>query len=532
MPEAAPTPTPGRVGPDADDRAWLRDELSVVVRDRRRLESELDATTEELAATKRELGALRLRRSVQLALALSATVRKVAGPFRRRGSAQPASTDAAVTTTAAAAGTLTPDAFRTRLRDRLATADVVVTHVDRADAAPRHAADELAGADVLTVASPAFDIRTLRRSAVTVALVGPDPREWLDAPWLDDFDIVTTTSPASVDAIRAARAKVPVLVADPRDGVIDAVTHWLAAPRIGIAVGIRDWHDAPQWGDLHFGRALQRQFERRGHPTRLHLRPEWADAVSSRDDVSVHLFGLSGRRRLPGQLTITWVISHPERASDEIVGDSDRIYVASESFATELATRLSAPVASLAQATDPERFHPDASGPRHDVLFVGNARGTRRDILADLAPTTLDLAVYGRWRADRIDPSYHRGELIPNEDLHRYYSSAGVVLNDHWPEMRAAGFLSNRLYDALASGACVVSDFVSGIDAAFDGGVATYTEPGELRLLIHDLLRDPGRRRALAERGRAAVLDRHTFEHRAAVILDEAVPAARDSRVR
>jgi spore maturation protein CgeB len=89
--------------------------------------------------------------------------------------------------------------------------------------------------------------------------------------------------------------------------------------------------------------------------------------------------------------------------------------------------------------------------------------------------------------------------------------------------MRAAGILSNRLYDALASGACVVSDRVPGIEEEFDGGVATYSDAGELRLLIRDLLMDPGRRRALAERGRAAVLNRHTFKHRTDVILADAI---------
>ena len=33
-----------------------------------------------------------------------------------------------------------------------------------------------------------------------------------------------------------------------------------------------------------------------------------------------------------------------------------------------------------------------------------------------------------------------------------------MVLNDHWEDMRAEGFLSNRLFDAVASGARVVTD--------------------------------------------------------------------------
>jgi spore maturation protein CgeB len=80
--------------------------------------------------------------------------------------------------------------------------------------------------------------------------------------------------------------------------------------------------------------------------------------------------------------------------------------------------------------------------------------------------------------------------------------------------MRTHGFLSNRLYDALASGAFVISDAASGIDDEFDGAVATYTDRNDLRALIDRYLADPEARRAMAETGRNAVLARHTFEHR------------------
>ena len=388
--------------------------------------------------------------------------------------------------------------------------------------------DALRGADILAVTTPAFDVRTIR-GPVTVAIVGGSGQAWLDAPWLDDFDIVATAEPATRDAIAARHATAPTLAPDPLAGVTDLVAAWLATRRIGIAVGIPRWAEAPAWGDLHFARALQRQFERSGHPTRVHILPEWGDEVSGRDDVSLHLFGLRPRPRVPGQVNLLWVISHPDKVSDQMAAAYDRIYVASDVFAGQLAQRTTVPVAPLHQATDPERFHPDPTGPPHDVLFVGNSRGMRRDILADLTPTTLGLAVYGQgWTPELLDPAYLCGEHVPNEELHRYYSSAGVVLNDHWADMRASGFFSNRLYDALASGACVVSDHVDGIEAEFDGGIVTYTDPARLRFTIHDLLMDPARRKALAERGRAAVLERHTFAARAARILadiEQATPA-------
>ena len=89
------------------------------------------------------------------------------------------------------------------------------------------------------------------------------------------------------------------------------------------------------------------------------------------------------------------------------------------------------------------------------------------------------------------------------------------MLNDHWDDMRAEGFISNRLYDALACGAFVISDHIDGIEAEFDDAVVTYESPAELEALIDRYLADPDERRRRGDRGRAAVLERHTFDARA-----------------
>ena len=85
---------------------------------------------------------------------------------------------------------------------------------------------------------------------------------------------------------------------------------------------------------------------------------------------------------------------------------------------------------------------------------------------------------------------------------------AGIVLNDHWPDMRSQGFISNRVYDALASGAFVISDAATGIAEEFDGAVATYTTRSELRDTVDAFLADPdGRREHAAEGARSSSSD-------------------------
>jgi spore maturation protein CgeB len=99
--------------------------------------------------------------------------------------------------------------------------------------------------------------------------------------------------------------------------------------------------------------------------------------------------------------------------------------------------------------------------------------------------------------------------------------------------MRAEGFLSNRLYDALACGAFVVSDDVEGIETEFDGAVAVYRVRDELEPLIARYLADPAARRAQAEHGRRIVLERHTFDRRATTLraVADAIADTRADRV-
>jgi spore maturation protein CgeB len=84
--------------------------------------------------------------------------------------------------------------------------------------------------------------------------------------------------------------------------------------------------------------------------------------------------------------------------------------------------------------------------------------------------------------------------------------------------------INNRLYDALAAGAFVISDPVPGLDEEFDGAVVTYADPADLALIVERYLADPPARRALAERGRLAVLERHTVSRRADELLEVLLP--------
>jgi GT2 family glycosyltransferase len=382
--------------------------------------------------------------------------------------------------------------------------------------------------DAVLVAEPGVAGHDLPMAAIRIAWIADRLDAWLAGPTLDDYDIVVAPDADAATTIEARTRKRAVVVAAEPDAerLADVIGGWLAARRFGIRIAVPTWDVAEGWGDLHFARDAQRALERAGHPTRLLVRADWDAWWAAHDDVGLHLLGRAIAQRRHGRLEVLWHISHPDAASIETYEAHDLAFVASDSFARWMDAQVGVPVRTLHQATDPRRFDPSMEGPHHELLFVANSRGVRRHLLVDLLPTSRDLAVYGRaWTPARLDPRYLAGEHIPNRELGGYYASADIVLNDHWSDMQREGFLSNRLYDASAAGAFVISDGIEGLEAEFDGGVVAYDDPAELRALIDRFLADPDARREHAARARAAVLERHTFERRIAELLTAVEPA-------
>ncbi len=530
--------TRGRATTNGD---WLGQEIALLDQALARVDRELATARREAAAAALATRRYRGRRAIRIANRIHEQARPLAHvlPGRRA-----AAGSGPTLPPAPRAGTPDPAAFRGSFlaaldvpgRLRVEVSSAAGGDTNAAERATRWIAEngwsQLAAAggtartdagpaaapSVVLVTDPGADLHAARRGPVLVAVV-TDPAAWAGCDWLDDVDIVATPDEATAAAVGARRAIVPQVIQTGAD-LVATLRRWATGLRVGIAVGIPSWSVAKAWGDLHFARDVQRQLERRGTATRVHLLPDWADAVAARDDVVIHVFGLSVRQPLPGQRTILWNISHPERMTPAMLDAADRVYVASDLAATRFATQTSTPVAPLHQATDPERFAIERSGPAHHVLFVGNTRGVRRTAVEWLVPTEFDLAIYGAgWEKQPDAAPYVRGQHVPNDDVHRWYGSARILLNDHWPDMREQGFISNRLYDGLAAGAFIVTDDVPGLREEFDDGLVAVASGGELRWAIHDALADEPRRRATAERGRRAVLDRHTFGHRVETIL-------------
>jgi O-antigen biosynthesis protein len=304
--------------------------------------------------------------------------------------------------------------------------------------------------------------------------------------------------------------------------VLEILTRFAADSfRIAIKVPVPSTAEKEWWGDWHFARSLKKAFKARGHSVRIDLLNDWKKP-STADDLVIVLRGLSEYTPDPTQINLLWILSHPEKISVAECSNFDHVFSASDKHVEHLKS-LGVAASTLMQCTDPEVMKPAPPDPskRREHLFVGNSRGQPRKIVSDLVTAGVDLSIFGREWDGLVPGHIVEGDRIDNEALCDYYGNAGVVYNDHWPDMARWGFLSNRLFDAAACGAYVVSDKVEGIAEVFEGLIATYETLPDLTDLSSPSAVgrwEPARAHALRE----LVLSRHTFAHRADDLLDKA----------
>ena len=284
------------------------------------------------------------------------------------------------------------------------------------------------------------------------------------------------------------------------------------------------------WGDTYYALHLAESLERLGQDVVIDYRPEFVRETARHDDVALLLRGLAPYTPVPGQVSMMWIISHPEMLAQSDGRGWDRIYVSSTSYAHKLETQWGRPVVPLLQATDPSRFNPDVAAPDtgYPLLFLGSSRNQARPMVMDSIERDLGVSVIGKDWEQFVPPGVVRSTFMVNDEVGAAYRSAGILLNDHWDDMREEGFISNRLFDAVAAGARVITDDVVGLREVFGKSVQVATGADELEALVRaenrdDIFGSDQERRAAA----AVIAKEHSFDARAAVLLEDAVASWR-----
>ncbi len=297
--------------------------------------------------------------------------------------------------------------------------------------------------------------------------------------------------------------------------------HW------AIKTSVPTGPSGQSWGDLYFANEIAASLTNLGHTARVDFRNNVIGPESLDDDVVLVLRGIERIRPQAGAINLLWIISHPARVSKRELRDFDTVFAASDSWSSIATQRTGINVNPLLQATNPNRFFPGAGDPDtgDEILFVGNTRNVYRQIIKDCVDVGISPTIYGKGWDRFVSKELIKGTFVPNDEVAGMYRSAGVVLNDHWPDMANHGFLSNRLFDAVAAGARVISDDAFGLKDVFGESIAVYRTPRDLVELCSKANRDMwGSQDDISKRAHQIGIE-HSFDQRAKALVQAALSA-------
>jgi spore maturation protein CgeB len=129
--------------------------------------------------------------------------------------------------------------------------------------------------------------------------------------------------------------------------------------------------------------------------------------------------------------------------------------------------------------------------------------------------------IWGRgWRGTQAEASLQHTRL-DNLKLGDCYRGARIVLCDHMRSMREGGYVSNRIYDALACGAAVISDDIQGLPDAFEADVFRCQSTMDFVEAVREIEEESYETRAARLDRARKMHGQHSLFHRAAEIGDK-----------
>lgn len=218
--------------------------------------------------------------------------------------------------------------------------------------------------------------------------------------------------------------------------------------------------------------------------------------------------------------TAVWLLDEPYEVDDTATFSPRFDHV----FVCDRATLYRHPNASVLPVCYDPHVHRPGTRPRtQKVGFIGGGNATRERYLGALARAgVLDYVVGGDWSDEAVNVIC-LGRNIPPAVTADLYGATKIVLNvfretHHFNrEGIAATALNPRVYEALACGALVISEWRPAIDALVPELPTFWTE-AECVALVHDLLADPEKAEAIRVACAARLAD-HTYAARLQTVL-------------
>jgi hypothetical protein len=340
------------------------------------------------------------------------------------------------------------------------------------------------------------------------------------------FEVVPTDrSPWKGGALSKARAPRRMALPAPVLSAVPSVSSGAVAPvfptgdgplSFVIQTAAPNARVMPNWGDYFFAKGLAEALQRQGHKARIQARNRWTVSEAP-GEIDIVLRGRAEYARRGTTPTLYWVISGGEHVPRPELEQADHVFVAGQRLAERWSRQVGADKVSVMwQAFDAARMPmPPERGKRSGIVFVGIARKLR-PIVQIAMQTRYSLKIWGNGWRETDAAKYVVADRIDNDDLGRLYAGAEIVLNDQTRIMRKAGLVSNRIFDALACGAAVITTPTGGLPEEFAPFVTEVATPEEFTEAVRAIRAETDAQRTRRNAFARTLRDNHSFDARAA----------------
>jgi len=256
---------------------------------------------------------------------------------------------------------------------------------------------------------------------------------------------------------------------------------------------------------------------------------DWYD-VDDDVDVVISLLDAYNLRKIRTKNNLLIKVAWPRNwlsrwVSNPDFVDYDIIMATSEVGCSYLKEKTEKNVLLLPLATDPKMFNSSVTARESwkcDYCFTGSYWDDPREIIGMLDPESLPYKfnLYGKnWENFEKFKNYHKG-FVSYQKMPEIYRSTKIVVDDANRVTKEYGSVNSRVYDALASGALVITNGELGAKETFHGNLPVYRSKEELNSLLEHYLSNEEDRKAKINEMQEFVLSNHTYDHRAITIRD------------
>ena len=263
------------------------------------------------------------------------------------------------------------------------------------------------------------------------------------------------------------------------------------------------------WGDYWLGLDLASGLREKNYDIRVDYHELFE--FEENEDINIVIRGLhpcNGLNRT--KLNIMYMISCRNKITQQELNQYDIIIVGSLKYQQKLCKKQKHTY-YLPQFTNIKRFYPEKNEKyKNQILYVGNAYAGMRPAVQFAVSNDIPISVYGKFWEDKIDNKLIKGQYIDNNELHKYYSNADIVLNDTQVMMKENGFISNRIYDVTACKGFLISDYLPEIEEVYGNSIPMYRNAEEFKNLINYYLAHPKERIAKAEKAYNITINNYT----------------------